>query len=86
MEAVDTKRKKEFHKKTTCHMSFQDIARKEMAKQNRRAVCIGMKRRRRYMKENAEKMREETKVKQYSESIKNRNIQHKNKRYVIIIS
>ena len=38
------------------------------------------------MKENAEKTREKTKVKQYAESIKNMNVQHKIKRYVIINS
>ena len=84
MEEVDTERRKRFQNKKTRYMSFQDIARKEMAKENKRAVSIGMKKIRRTKKKNSEQSRVITEAKQYSERIKNMNVQKNIKRYVII--
>ena len=44
MEDIDIRRRKEFHKKTTPRMNFQDVARREMARQNRESFKRGIKR------------------------------------------
>ena len=86
MEAVDIERRREFHKKTTPHMNFQDVARREMAKQNRQSFKRGIKRHKSYIKDNAEYKRKREKVKNYAERIKNMDVERRIKRYVIFKS
>ena len=50
MEAINIRRRKEFNKKTTPRMNFQDVSRREMARENRESLKRGMKRKRKYTK------------------------------------
>ena len=54
MEDIDIRRRKDFHKKTTTRMNFQDVARREMEREDRESFKRGMKRERKYIKQNAE--------------------------------
>lgn len=49
MKAVDTKRRKAFHKRTNRKNTFQDVARLEMAKENRRSFKRGVESRKGYI-------------------------------------
>ena len=42
MNAIDVKGRKELHKKTTPRMNFQDVARREMARENRESLKKGI--------------------------------------------
>ena len=53
MDAIDIRRRKEFHKKTTPRMNFQDVARMEMARENRESLKKGINREREYIKKYA---------------------------------
>ena len=67
-------------------MNFQDVARREMARENRKSFKRGMKRERKYIKQKAENKRHHQKEKNYAERIKNMDVERRIKRYVIFKS
>ena len=86
MEAIDIRRRKEFHKKTTPRMNFQDVARREMAREKRESLKKGINRERKYMKKYAENKRHYQKEKIYAERTKKMDVERRIKRYVPFIS
>ena len=67
-------------------MNFQDVARREMARENRESLKKGMKRERKYIKQKAENKRHHEKEKNYAEGIKKKGLERRIKRCVKFIS
>ena len=88
MEKIDAEKRKIFHNMqrqfARGYRSFQDIARREMAKQNKRSVTLGMKNIREMEEKYAEQSRISAEAETYAEKIKNMNVWRNVKRYVFI--
>ena len=82
MNAIDIRRRKEFHKKTTPRMNFQDVARREMARENRESLKKGIDREREYTKRYNHNKKHHEKGGKYAERIKEMNVKRRFKRCV----
>ena len=67
-------------------MNVQDVARREMARENRESLKRGMKKDRKYIQERAENKRHHQKGKNYAERIKKIDVERRIKRCIKFVS
>ena len=82
MNEIDVKRRKEFRKKVTPQMSFQDVARKEMARENRASLRKGTDYERFRDIRRKRNKKHHDKVIKYTAHIEKIDVEEKIKRYV----
>ena len=82
MNDIDTKRRKEFHKKVTKRMTFQDVARKAMGRENRASLRRGTRYEKHRNLNRSRNKRHFYKIENYRTHMVKIDVMEKMKRYV----